>query len=465
MSVRRDAPSRLRATLWFAPAAGTTVVGVVTALLLRLRPVPGSALAELGWPGTASTASTMLQLVATSAITAATLTFSLTVIALQLSSQQFSPRLLRDVSRDRLIQGSMGVLVATFVAAVLTLRGLDARRPLPSVALAFVFLLALASAGAVIGFVGHLVRMLRVDTLMVRVHQQTRDTVGQTYPPYDDGAPVTVHPELPGPDGGMLVPVPRSGFVRVVEPAPLVEIARRHDLFVRIGVRPGDQVVRGTPLAAVWSRTGVARGAPKPDPSAPDTSALDTSALARELLGGVSLGYERTEDQDVAFGFRRLVDLALKAISPAVNDPTTAAESMGYCADLLVGLMGRRLGPDLHCDDDGVPRVVTADRDIRYYLDLACAQLRRSGRGDPTVLTALLRLHRDCALAARDAEQRLAVAHQIDLVEQQVAALPAQELLPEDIDAVYDMIRRARLALAGEVARAYADRAGETRSF
>jgi uncharacterized membrane protein len=446
--VSRGAGSRVqvRATVWFWPAVGVLGSFVVTLGLLTVRPAAQSPLARWTWPADMATSASLVQTVATAAMTAASLTFSLTVLALQLASQQFSPRLLREFARDRTIQLTMGVLISAFVVALTTLRGLEPRRPLPVLALLLTLVLGIAAGFLLLVFIGHLVRALRVDTMMARVHEDTRTSVEGSYPPYDDTSSESLGPELPGPEGGTLVPARRSGFVRSTDPGALVELARRQGVFLLLGLRPGDAVVVGSPVASAWSDDG---------------TPVDVDGLADGLEAAVDLGPERTEEQDVAFGFRQLVDIAVKAISPAVNDPTTAAESLGYCADLLVLLQSRRLGPQVKRDDDGSPRVVLPDRDHRYYLDLACAQVRRFGSSEPTVLTALLRLLRDCAVSVRDDTQREALEHQLRLV---LDAVP-DGMQEDDVAAVHDVARRVCLALDGDADAAYRDRAGETRSI
>lgn len=295
------------------------------------------------------------------------------------------------------------------------------------------------------GFVGHIVARLRVDNMMASVHGDTRSSIETSYPPYDEGPPHP-SPQVPGPDGGTLVRAWRSGFVRSVDPAPAVAAAARADSVVVLGVRPGDTVVEGTPLASVFRRDG---------------GPGEVDDVHTGLKESVALGFERTEEQDVAFGLRQLVDMAIKAISPAVNDPTTAAEALSYCGDLLVRLQDRRLGAQAHADEQGVVRVVTSDRDLRYYLDLVCAQTRRFGRSEPTVLTAVLRVLRDCAACARDDAQREELRRQCGLVLDEVSP----DMLEDDADAVRDMVRRVELALAGDLEQAYGDRAGETRSI
>ncbi len=205
--------------------------------------------------------------------------------------------------------------------------------------------------------------------------------------------------------------------------------------------------MRGTPVASYLHR-----GAGCTD---------DDERLHAGVRDSIALGYERTMEQDVGFGFRQLQDIAVKAISPAINDPVTAAHAVGHMADLLVKLTGRRLGATLHEDGEGVGRAVVPDRDLRYYLDLACGQVRRYGRGDPTVLMAVLRLLRDVATAARDDEQRREVQQQAALV---VEALDPSMQDP-DRAAVGDMAVRVGMALDGNLRGAYGDRSGETRSL
>ena len=445
MTGRTAFSDRMRAAVWCWPAAGVCVSVLLTLGLLVVRPDPRSTFAEWAWPTDPSTAGSLLQAVATASMTAASLTFSLTVVALQLASQQFSPRLLRAFARDRVIQLTMGLLISAFAVSLTTLRGLDPERPLPVLALLLSLGLGLAAALVLLVFIGHLARSLRVDTMMAAVHRDTRRIILRSYPPHDEDAEAP-GPELPGPAGGALVPARRSGFVRTVQPEPLVALARRHGVFLHLGLRPGDAVVRGAPMASAWSDTG------RP---------VDVDALADELGAAVDLGPERTEEQDAGYGLRQLVDIAVKAISPGVNDPTTAAEALGYCADLLVLLQDRRLGAQVKRDEDGVPRVVLPDRDHRYYLDQTCAQVRRFGRTEPAVLTAVLRLLRDCAVSARTQEQCLELERQLQLVLAQVG----DDVLDDDVAAVHDLARRVRLALDGDVDGAYRDRAGETRSI
>ncbi|WP_309124962.1 DUF2254 domain-containing protein [Kocuria sp.] len=446
MSASRGGRSEARrASLWFWPAVAAAGSLVVTMLLMTVRPAPGTAWAAVVWPGGSEAASTVLQVVATSIMTATTLTFSLTVVALQLASQQFSPRLLREFARDPKTQVVLAVLVSTFVVSLTGLRGMGAEAPLPVLVPALVLVMGLASAAALVMFLGHIVRSLRVDSMMVAVHQETVATVAQAYPDYHDHAKDPTL-GLPGPAGGTLLPSTRSGFVQAVRPGILVEAAAEHGLVLLLGVRPGDHVTAGAPIGSAWRDDG--------------TPASTADVLQAAVEKAVEMGFERTLEHDVALGLRQLTDIAVKAISPGINDPITAAHAIGYCSDLLARLQGRNLGPQQHLDAAGAPRLVTPDRNHRYYLDLVCAPIRRFGAGEPLVLTALLRMLRACAATARDEDQRAEIARQSGLILQTMDP----GLIDPDAEEIRDFAHRVHQALAGDLDAAFRDRAGETRS-
>ena len=443
----RTSADDIRATLWFWPSLWAALSVVVTLALLPIRSEADRGWASWMWVGDASTAGTVLEVIATSVMAATTLTFSLTVVALQIASQQYSPRLLRDFARDRKTQGALAFLVSTFVIALVTIRGLQEGRGLPVVAIALSLVMGLLSAGVLLAFVGHIVRVLRVDNMMLVAHQEASSVMLETWPPYDARHNDAPQDLLPPNGGGTLVPAPRSGFVRVIRDPPLVEAAREGSFFIRLRVRAGDHVIAGTPVAAVWSLDGDAT--------------IDTARVQAAIRKSVEVGFERTVEQDAALGFRQLTDIAVKALSPAINDPITAGHAIGYCADLLCRLLGRNLAPQARSDGQGTVRLVVASRDLRYFLDLVCSPIRRFGSGEPIVLTALLRMLRDCAVAARDDAQRGELRRQADRI---LASMDAG-LIDEDASAVRDLHRRFGLALQGDVDGAYSDRAGETRSI
>lgn len=441
---RRAEPGR--AAVWVWPA-GAGLFGLGAGwLLAQVRTGEQSILSHLEWPGGADAATTMLQAIVAASISVITLTFSLTVVALQLASQQFSPRLLREFMRDPWTKAVLAVLVLTFVFSLTVLRELDPSTPVPPVGTFVAFVLGLASMAAVLGYINHLVTLLRVDTMMLNVHDEARKAIDAFYPDYDDTRPRSPDELDVDWEAAHGVPAGRSGFVRSVDVEALVEAAEQHDVIIWIDARPGDHVVTGTPLASV---------------SAPGRSKNELEEIEEEVKSAVRIGYERTVEQDSAYGFRQLTDIAVKALSPGINDPVTAAHCVGHMGDLIVRLEGKRLGSTLHEDSEGVGRVVVPDRDLRYYLDLACGQIRRYGSREPTVLVALLRMLRDAATAARSDTHSEEIIRQLDLI---VAEVP-ESMADVDVQQVEDLAGRVRAVLTGDVRKAYQDRAGETRSI
>ena len=429
-------------SLWPWPVAAGIIAVVVALALTRWGPAPESDAGRRLWPGGQEAAQVLLQVVVASVVTATSITFSLVVVALQVASQQFSPRLLRGFSRDPVLKVVLAVLVGTFAYSITLLRSAGGSQEVPPLAMLGTYLSALASLGALLVFINHMATAMRVDTMMVSVHSDSRRGIARFYPAYEER--LQAIPAVP-PRGAVVVPSRRSGFVRRIDVPTLADHARRADLVFVLEVRPGDHVVVGTPVAAAWSLDG--------------PTDLDEATDIAER--GIEIGYERTLEQDPSFGFRKLADIAVKALSPSINDPVTATHAVGHMGDLLVRLTGRRLGPQPHDDDDGTLRVVTVDRDFRYYLDLACGQVRRYGAREPTVLIGLLRMLRDVAVSARDDLQRDEIRRQVRLV---VGAVPPDELLPEDARDVHDMAQRVEEALHGHLVQAFRDRSGETRS-
>ncbi len=425
--------------MWLVPA----VVGAVTVpVALLMGRWEAAWVPDLLWHGDLEATRTLLQVVATAVISATTLTFSVTVVALQLASQQYSPRLLREFAHDRVTKIVLTTFSATFVHAISTMTTLRDDDPVPRLSATVAFLLGLASLVALLTLIAHLLRSLRVDTMMLTVHEEADQAIASFYQPY--GADVPDGSELSF-DGARLVLAARAGFVQRIRTEHVVEAADRSAARVLVEVRAGDHVVAGTPVAAIH---------------VPGDDAEDVFDLERAILAAVELGYERTADMDVGFAFRQLEDIAVKAMSPSINDPATASHAVGHLSRLLVRLAQCRLGATLHRGARG-GAVVVPDRDFRYYLDAATGQLRRLAGREPTVLQALLRMLRDVAVACRDDEQRAEVAHCAQLVADEVD----DDLHAEDRRMVEDMLERVHLALGGRVRDAYADRAGETRSL
>ena len=227
----------------------------------------------------------------------------------------------------------------------------------------------------------------------------------------------------------LLAPV--SGYVQSAYPELLLPLAGQHRVHVRLGVWVGDHIVSGTVLAWMWTD---ARDEPMPDPV----------VFQRALMQMVHVGFERTLQQDAALGIRQLVDMACKALSPAVNDPYTAVQAIDHLSVIFCALAVRPLGDDVAADPTGRGVVIVPGRRFGDYLATTCGLLRRYGSAEPTVSLALLGLlHKCAAVLADDPARWAAVGEQADLILADATRETAQSAdLTPVVTAAADLQRR-----------------------
>ncbi len=447
MSVLGDA---WRTQLWPLPALGVGVAVLVGVLipLLEVRiddflPAWTTTYLFGGGPGAART---VLDAIAISLITVTSLTFSLTIVTLHLASSQFSPRLLRTFTSDRVVHVTLALFLATFAHALTVLRTVRTAEQgqggfVPQISVTVSFLLALASAIGLVMFLAHLVSKIRVETMLRDVHTDASATIGRTLPRRSNASSTEAAPPVT-PTGAVPVPTALSGFLSGVDETALLTAAVDADAVVVVDRPPGSSsLIARTPVGACWPRTG----------SGFDRTTRDR--LTEQVAGAILTGHERTAAQDVAYGLRQLTDVAVKALFPGINDPTTAVHALGHSSALLCELAGRDLGPRLLRDDDDRVRVVLSRPDLADLLDLAVAQPRRYGAADPAVLTRLLHLLRELAWTVDRPEQHVVIAEQLTRLRSTIAA--------QDLDAAE---RAALSELAEQVEQAADGRWGPARA-
>lgn len=393
-----SARDTVRAQLWPLPVAAV-LLAVVAGVLLPMADVywdsrlpPG--VSGLLFGGDAGAARTLLDAIASSLITVTSLTFSLTVVTLQLASSQFSPRLLRTFTSDVFVQATLAVFLATFTYALTVLRGVrsgDAGSAafVPRISVTVAFVLGIASVLGLVLFLAHLARQIRVETMLRDVHQEASATVRVATAPRPDGDPPTPVP-TPPPDAIPLT-APSSGFLVGIDEAELLSAAVAVDAVLLVESHPGSSLVEGVPVGMVWS----------------SAKRLDDDAVGRlrdALAHGLRIGYERTASQDVGYGLRQLTDVANKALSPGINDPTTAVHALGHVSALLCQLADRDLGAVFLRDDDDEVRVVLQRPSLGDLIDMAVTQPRRYGSSDPEVMLRLFTLLEELAHHVHDRE-------------------------------------------------------------
>ena len=386
-------------SLWVLPGASAVVALVVGFILSRIHVGPGSPLA---FQGTADDARTLLSNVTSTVVTVIALVLGLTVVALQLSSTQFSPRLLRSFLRDRPTQVVLSTFVATFAYSVAGLYAVgvsagERTEEFPRLAVSGAIALLFASLAMVVYFADHLAHSIQVDAIGKRVELNTLAVVNGRLSSVEDAA-------FTPPDWAVPLLARTSGYVQSARPELLLPLASQHRVHVRLRVWVGDHIVSGTVLGWMWT---AARDEPAPDPV----------TFEHALTGAVQVGFERTHQQDAALGIRQLVDMACKALSPAVNDPYTAVQAIDHLSVIFCALAVRPLGDDVAADPAGRAVVVVPGRRFGDYLATMCGLIRRYGCAEPAVSLALLGLLHKCAdVLADDPARWAAVGEQVDLI-------------------------------------------------
>lgn len=383
--------SRLRSSLWPLP-----VLAIALAIGLGIGlPAVDQVLEEPGgehpltfvFGGGPSAARDVLAAIAGSLISVTGLTFSFTVVALQLSSSQHSPRLLQTFVTDRVVQATLAVLVGTFVYALTVLRTVRTEQSagpafVPRASVTAAFVLTVVSVVALVLFLGHLARSLRVETMLRDVSDEAQATFARELPSDDGDAAGYVLPT----GTPAIVVASASGFITHVDGPRIVDVAESAGATVLLAHRIGDSVVAGTPLAHVW-------------PSHPGAEA-DTDAVKRSLDESVHLRFERVPDHDIAYSLRKTVDIAVRALSPGTNDPTTAVHALSHVSALLGEVLTRppRATP-LH-DHDGVLRLLLPQWDLSALVQLGLEEPVHFAEGQPAVLRRLAALLRELAWRA-----------------------------------------------------------------
>ena len=384
--------ARLRGSLWPLPLLAVTIAIGAGIVMPRVDEAidsgnPGHPLAFVFGGGPAA-ARDLLAAIAGSLISVTGVTFSLTVVALQLGSSQYSPRLLQTFASDRVVQTTLAQLMATFVYALTVLRtvrtaeateGGEAFVPRLSISLAYLF--TLGSVLALVLFLGHLASSLRVETMLRDVHKEARHTWSHA-PANEEAEPGRQWPE------GVAVPLQAhgSGFVVAIDQDRLVAAARRAAVTILLTQRIGDSVVEGTPVAHAWHRDGV--------------PPREVQELEQAVGHSVQLAYEREPSQDIAYSLRKVVDIAVRALSPGINDPTTAVHALSHVSAMLGELVSRPAVARRRHDEDGELRLIVPEWQPGALLQLGLEEPLQFASGQPAVLRRIATLLREVAWRA-----------------------------------------------------------------
>lgn len=407
----------LRTSLWLVPTLMVVAAGALGVLMsgvdelaARFR-FPGDTLFFVSGP---EGARAILSTIAGSMISVAGVVFSITMVVLSLASGQFGPRLVRGFMHDRGNQLVLGTFIATFVYCIIVIRslgaGIDEPGAHPSVSVGIG--LALASLFVLIYFIHHTARSIQAPRVIAAVGRDLDTVIAQLYPQRNGGALEVEEQARPArerdPVGG-LIRAAGHGYVQTIDTGGLVALAVRAEAVLELLVRPGDHVAPGQPIVCV----------------VPTTRCSDE--LGGEVNRRFGLGEERTPLQDVGFPVQQLVEIALRALSPGINDPFTAIQCIDRLSVALLEIGRRRLPDRVHHDGDGQPRLLTRPVSFCEALDLVFDPLRRDGAGHVAVVAGLLAALSRLAEGSKESLRGTAIRSHADALLEDALRQPVQE--------------------------------------
>ena len=370
----------LHSSYWFVPTLMVAIAIGFSFLAINLDETLDTDLIEaLGWTYAhdADGARTILSTIAGSSITVATTVFSITIVALQLASSQFGPRLLRNFMQDRVNQFVLGTFISTFMYCLLVLRtiqGQDEGQFLPQISVTFSVLLAALNLAVLIYFIHHAAESIQADNVIERVSQELHNEVERLFPQQLGHG--KQQPELDNPVDFDRVAQPvkstNAGYIQVIDDQLLMKIAKQHNLLLRLLHRPGQFVVEQKNLVMVYPGEQVSK------------------KLIEKINKAFIVGSQRTQQQDLEFSIEQLVEIAVRALSPGINDPFTAIRCIDHLSAVLCRLAQKDIPSPYRYEEGDKLRIVANPTTFTGAVDTAFNLIRQNSASDVAVTIRLL---------------------------------------------------------------------------
>lgn len=422
---------KVRDSLWFTPGLLTLLAALLAALLIAAEQyqwLPWQQSASWLFGSGADGAQQVLSSIASGLITVTGVVFSVTIVALQLASSQFTPRLLRNFAADRVNQVVLGVFIGTFTYSLLVLGVIQHSGPgqeafVPQLAVIVAVVLVLISIGCLIYFINHAAASIRVSIILDKVAQQTLEQIkvnsAHRGEQLDDEAPAALSW-----DDRQAAPVTaaEAGYLTAVDSRPLFQLGHDRQLIIRMECDVGQFLLPGQKLASVLPAERLAE---------------DVVRVVRQAF---VLGVERTPEQDIEFGIIEISDIAVKALSPAINDPTTALHCIDRLGQILLALAHASPPPDPRTQS-GRAHFIGRHLSFEGAVGLAFDQIQHYGVDNPAIVKKLLATICEL-LRLVPAERRPALIAQAEVLLEAAAASISLASNRREIEPLADEFRR-----------------------
>ena len=406
--------AELRSSYWFIPSLMSAGAFALSSLTVRLdeRLDFVSLALPFIYLSQPDGARTVLSTVAGSMLSVASLTFSIVMVVLTMASSQFGPRLLDNFMRDRGNQVVLGSFISTFLYCLLVLRTvrgggtvLDSAAFVPQLSLTVALALAVVNLGAFVYFIHHTTESIQVANVISRISDDLNRKIltdfeaASLFPAAIGGPgevdetrlPTGFHEDKAG------LPASKGGYLRAVDEKGLLHLAEKHGAVFYLPHRPGTYLMRGEALVEVFPGEVL-------------------EGCCEEVAAKFNLGNHRTQVQDLDFLFDQLLELALRALSPGVNDPFTATMCVDRLAENLSLLAGRELPSPYRLGEDAQLRVVVPSLNVHELVKHLLGPIRSYAKADYLTLNHLLNALERMSAASRDPVFRQTLSEEADTV-------------------------------------------------
>ncbi|MBI1320749.1 MAG: DUF2254 domain-containing protein [Candidatus Hydrogenedens sp.] len=425
----------LRSSYWFVPNAMAAVMFTLAFALpaLERRYDLDGLQAWTGLDLTAGAAQTILSTITSANVSIVGVVFSITILTLSIASSQMGPRLVRTFMAERSTHFALGLYLSTAAYCLIVLAIVDEKEGgfVPRLSVVFALVAAVGGLGFLIYFIHRIARMIQAPNIVEAVAAELDRSIERLFPEVlDPDSPGVKDSDSQPPEGeGGPVLARGEGYIQAIDYAALLGLATRGEYVLRIHNRPGHFVMRGLPIAEVLP----------PDKAGEELDAAFDDAIV--------YGYQRTPWQDLECAISELVEVAVRALSPGVNDPFTAITCVDRLGATLARLAERKIPGGLHLDDDGHLRVIADPETFSSALNAAFNQIRQNGRGGVAILIRIMESLRLIAAKTHRPGDCEAIRRQADMVLRAAEREVPEENDQADIRQRYDaLIERLQTA-------------------
>lgn len=431
---------RLRQSFWFLPAvmAGASILlSELTIALDRLYLYPGKTHYWWLYSGGPDGSRTLLSVISSSMITVAGVVFSITIVVLSLASSQFGPRLIRNFMNVRTNQAVLGTFVATFIYGILVLCRVGSgqnRIFVPGLSVTVAILMSLLSLALLIYFIHSVSESIQAQHIISKVRRDLDKAVDRLFPETmgdgenPDQESIRRYDDYDIPTGcdGTACPVTadRSGYLQAIDNETLLQCAVEQDLLIHLGYRPGDFITQGCNLVTVWPGDKV------------------DDALRKKINALLIVGPERTLEQDVEFAINQLVEIAVRALSPGINDPITAITCIDWMGASLCQLVNRKMPASHRYDERDRLRIIVKPFTFDGIVDAAFNMIRQHSHTSAAVSIHILEAIAVVAAQTRNNHHRTALMRHAAMVAHGCQTMLSSEDDRKDLTDRYEAIVR-----------------------